>query len=210
MRDRNHFVSLDVQGQESVGGHVHGGDSTPDSQPGERTGVCMDEPKKSMAEVLTALRKLTVPELQRRYEEVYGEPTSVKSKPYLWKRVGYRIQELAENTPPDTPEELERERQLVGMARIRWRDKPSRKGRKAVARGSRDPRLPPVGSVLRRFHDGVEHAVMVLPDGFEYQGQVYPSLTKVATMIAGTKWNGFSFFHIGAHGARRRRVDEQG
>ena len=154
---------------------------------------------------LIALRDMTVTELQKRYEEVFGKSTRVTSRHFLWKRVGYRLQEIAENVPPVSPAQLEREQQLVGMARIRWRDKPSRKGRKAVARGTRDPRLPPVGSVLRRIHNRAEHTVMVLPDGFEYQGQVYPSLTKVATLIAGTHWSGFAFFNLNG-----RRVQKGG
>jgi hypothetical protein len=41
--------------------------------------------------------------------------------------------------------------------------------------------------------------VIVLDDGFEYEGQRYPSLTRIATLITGTHWSGPVFF-----GLRRR------
>ena len=36
--------------------------------------------------------------------------------------------------------------------------------------------------------------VKILADGFEHQGQVYPSLSAVAKAITGSHCNGFLFF----------------
>jgi hypothetical protein len=36
----------------------------------------------------------------------------------------------------------------------------------------------------------------VLADGFEYDGQRYESLSKVARAISGTNWNGYLFFSL--------------
>jgi hypothetical protein len=58
----------------------------------------------------------------------------------------------------------------------------------------RDPRLPPPGAVLTRVHDGVEHKLIVLADGFEYRGERHRSLSKIVRIITGTPWNGFLFF----------------
>ena len=55
----------------------------------------------------------------------------------------------------------------------------------------RDPRLPKVGTVLRKTHRGIEHEITVLADGFEWNGQTYRSLSKIANEITGTTWNGF-------------------
>jgi hypothetical protein len=55
----------------------------------------------------------------------------------------------------------------------------------------RDPRLPPVGTVIHREHDGVVHEIRALKDGFEYQGRHYTSLSTIAREITGTSWNGF-------------------
>ena len=40
------------------------------------------------------------------------------------------------------------------------------------------------------------HRVMVLADGFAWNGQTYDSLTKVAFAITGTRWNGPRFFGL--------------
>lgn len=43
-----------------------------------------------------ALGNLTVPELKRRYAEVFGEPTRTNHKQYLVKRIVWRMQALRE------------------------------------------------------------------------------------------------------------------
>jgi hypothetical protein len=39
--------------------------------------------------------------------------------------------------------------------------------------------------------------VTVLPDGFDYDGERYKSLSAVAKAITGSHMNGFRFFQIG-------------
>jgi len=52
------------------------------------------------------------------------------------------------------------------------------------------------GTVLIREHEGKRHHVMVVPDGFAWSGKTYPSLSRVAYAITGTKWNGPRFFGL--------------
>jgi hypothetical protein len=52
------------------------------------------------------------------------------------------------------------------------------------------------GTVLVREWNRQSHRVMVLADGFAWNGQSYDSLTKVAFAITGTKWNGPRFFGL--------------
>jgi hypothetical protein len=52
------------------------------------------------------------------------------------------------------------------------------------------------GTVLVREWDRQSHRVMVLADGFAWNGRTYDSLTKVAFAITGTKWNGPRFFGL--------------
>lgn len=52
------------------------------------------------------------------------------------------------------------------------------------------------GTVLVREWGGQQHRVMVLADGFAWQDNVYPSLTKVAFALTGTRWNGPRFFGL--------------
>ncbi|MEO5351564.1 MAG: DUF2924 domain-containing protein, partial [Magnetococcus sp. YQC-3] len=56
--------------------------------------------------------------------------------------------------------------------------------------------MPVVGTRLLREWKGVQHSVTVTPNGFEYQGRPFRSLSAVAKAITGTQWNGFLFFGI--------------
>ena len=49
-----------------------------------------------MIEQIAALKKMTVSQLRERYAEVFGEASKSRNKAWLYKRVAYRIQELAE------------------------------------------------------------------------------------------------------------------
>jgi hypothetical protein len=53
-----------------------------------------------------------------------------------------------------------------------------------------------VGTVLIREWDGQLHRVMVLADGFAWNDKMFPSLSKVAFAISGTRWNGPRFFGL--------------
>ncbi|MEY9700402.1 hypothetical protein ABIF50_000557 [Bradyrhizobium diazoefficiens] len=52
------------------------------------------------------------------------------------------------------------------------------------------------GTVLVREWDRRPQRVMVMADGFTWNGQTYDSLSKVAFAITGTKWNGPRFFGL--------------
>jgi Protein of unknown function (DUF2924) len=52
------------------------------------------------------------------------------------------------------------------------------------------------GTVLVREWDRRSQRVMVMADGFAWNGQTYDSLSKVAFAITGTKWSGPRFFGL--------------
>jgi Protein of unknown function (DUF2924) len=52
------------------------------------------------------------------------------------------------------------------------------------------------GTVLVRDWDRQWQRVMVMADGFAWNGQTYDSLSKVAFAITGTNWNGPRFFGL--------------
>jgi hypothetical protein len=52
------------------------------------------------------------------------------------------------------------------------------------------------GTVLIREWDGAPQRVMVLADGFAWNGSTYKSLSQVARAITGTRWNGPRFFGL--------------
>jgi hypothetical protein len=56
--------------------------------------------------------------------------------------------------------------------------------------------LPPPGTYLEREYKGRRVIVKVLVDGFEFDGEIYRSLSAIAREAKGTKWNGFLFFNL--------------
>ena len=55
---------------------------------------------------------------------------------------------------------------------------------------------PQPGAMLTREWNGVTHRVMVLEDGFAWNGQKHNSLSVIAQMITGTRWSGPRFFGL--------------
>ena len=60
------------------------------------------------------------------------------------------------------------------------------------------PRRIKSGANLVRHWKGQSHRVTVLEDGFAYQGKPYESLSEIARLITGTRWNGPKFFGLRA------------
>lgn len=52
------------------------------------------------------------------------------------------------------------------------------------------------GTILMREWNGRPHRVMVVDQGFAWNGKTYDSLSKIAFAITGTKWNGPRFFGL--------------
>jgi Protein of unknown function (DUF2924) len=52
------------------------------------------------------------------------------------------------------------------------------------------PKRVKSGAVLLRLWKGKSHGVMVLDDGFSFEGCTYKSLSEIARKITGTRWNG--------------------
>ena len=154
---------------------------------------------------LAALQRLTVKELRNRYAEVFGEPTNANNRAWLVKRLAWRLQALAEG---DLSERARRRAaELASDADLRMNPP---KAPPAVPVQERttahvlafkpDDRLPPPGTVLTRRYKGEVLQVKVLPHGFEYEGEVYGSLSAVARAITGSHCNGYLFFRMGGKG----------
>lgn len=59
------------------------------------------------------------------------------------------------------------------------------------------------GTVLVREHGEVVHRVMVLDEGYAWNGKTFSSLSAVAKAITGTNWNGQRFFGLDKRKAAR-------
>ena len=53
-----------------------------------------------------------------------------------------------------------------------------------------------LGTILMREWDAQAYRVMVVDEGFAWNGKTYDSLSKVAFAITGTNWNGPRFFGL--------------
>jgi hypothetical protein len=60
---------------------------------------------------------------------------------------------------------------------------------------SSEPRLKPGTRLIREWR-GRTHTVIVLDDGFEFEGRPYRSLTQIAAAITGAHWSGPRFFGL--------------
>lgn len=72
---------------------------------------------------------------------------------------------------------------------------PEAAGTRAADLNRRSVSLRP-GTVLGREWRGRMQRVAVLADGFAWNGKTYPSLSKAAFAITGTRWNGPKFFGL--------------
>jgi len=76
-------------------------------------------------------------------------------------------------------------------------------GRLAAERNHRQTELRP-GTLLTREWDGHLQQVMVLADGFAWNGKTYRSLSKAAFAITGSRWSGPRFFGLDQPPSERR------
>src|SRR5215210_6671224 len=137
---------------------------------------------------LAALQTLPTAELKRQWRELFGTEPPPFNRPYLQSRLAYRIQELAYGgLRPETRARLEALGEQLD-------------GGNVVLRRVRADGRPIAGTRLVREHGGVEHTVTVLPDGFEWEGRPYRSLSAIARAITGTRWNGWTFFGLRQRG----------
>ena len=133
---------------------------------------------------LAALRTLPTAELKGQWRELFGTEPPPFNRPYLQSRLAYRIQELAYGgLKVETRARLEALGEQLD-------------GGNVVLRRVRADSRPLAGTRLVREHAGVEHTVTVLPDGFEWEGRPYRSLSAIARAITGTRWNGWSYFGL--------------
>jgi len=132
---------------------------------------------------LDRLATMPIARLRVRYREVFRtEPPKAFGPDLLRRSIAHRIQEKAYGG-------LSRPAQrLLDQAMKAFAAKPA--GKIVLPR-----RIKP-GSVLVREWKGRSHRVMVLADGFAYEGNVYSNLSEIAVLITGTKWNGPRFFGL--------------
>jgi hypothetical protein len=142
----------------------------------------------SVQDEIVHLRGLDLKGLRARWQSVLQRPAPDHlPRHLLFAIIAYRIQ-------ADRFGDLDHEiRQLLD------RTNPKETGAGMSARlisfDQKGSELTP-GTVLVRDWDQRSQRVMVMSDGFAWNGQTYDSLSKIAFAITGTKWNGPRFFGL--------------
>jgi len=144
-----------------------------------------------------ALRQMTVGELQIEWQRLYGEPSRSRNRDFLWRRLAWRVQELALGGLSERARARLEELAPDGFVRART---PS-VGRDVtepapVEKRVRDMRLPSPGTVISRRWRDRDLRLVVRADGFELDGVVHRSLTEAARAATGSHWNGKLFWGV--------------
>ena len=133
---------------------------------------------------IDALDKKSLSELQGQFEELYGFVPGDTNAKNLRQRIAYRLQEITLGGLCEADVALlERIADADPLANL----KPEGDSRQPCSRGTR----------LKRVWQGKEYEVLVLGNGrFVLAGREYTSLSAVAKVITGKKWNGRLFFGV--------------
>jgi hypothetical protein len=142
--------------------------------------------KTSISDEIAHLRGLDLKGLRSRWRSVFQRlPPDHLPRHLLFAIIAYRIQ-------ADRLGDLDHETRQV-LDRTDTKDTGTTMSARLVSFDQKRTELTP-GTVLVREWDRHSHRVMVMADGFAWNGQTYDSLSKVALAITGTKWNGPRFF----------------
>jgi Protein of unknown function (DUF2924) len=144
--------------------------------------------KVSIEDEIAHLRGLDLKGLRLRWlSEFRRPPVEHLPRHLLFAIIAYRIQATRlGDLDPATMQVLDRTAPMESGAAMSAR---------LVSFDQKRTELTP-GTVLVREWDRQSQRVMVMADGFAWNGQTYDSLSKVAFAITGTKWNGPRFFGL--------------
>jgi Protein of unknown function (DUF2924) len=143
--------------------------------------------RESLDNEIARLRGLDVGELRARWHTVFRR----RAPPHLTRHLLFRI--LAYRLQADQLGDLD-----AGARRVldRIGSGPSEGIDRLVADLNRPRTELRAGTLLTREWDGDLQRVIVLADGFTWNGKTYRSLSNVAFAMTGTRWSGPRFFGL--------------
>ena len=146
--------------------------------------------KADLETALASLPGLPTEAARAAYRKLYRRsPPASFSRDLLIRAVAYKLQEQVRGgLSPETKLLLDR------LAR----------GKAQAARWIKP------GSTIVRSWGGQTHQVVVTPEGFLWNGSVHASLSEIARLITGTRWNGPRFFGLRPSPARESKAAESG
>ena len=132
-------------------------------------------------EALSRLAQLDLGELRELWCRLYNSEAAPRlSRELLVRAVAYRMQEVSSGGPRLA---LQRQLRQLGLEL-------QQTGRLRI-----HPELKPGTRLMRVWRDR-SYEVLVLDDGFSWQGTHYRSLSAIARKITGTAWSGPLFFGL--------------
>ena len=145
-------------------------------------------PKRPVEDEIAHLRGLDLRGLRSRWQSVFGRPAPAHlTRHLLFAVIAYRLQ-------ADCFSDLDHATRQVLDRTVAKEAEPAMAARLASFDQKRSALTP--GTVLVREWDRQSQRVMVMADGFAWNGQTYGSLSKVAFAITGTRWSGPRFFGL--------------
>ena len=125
-------------------------------------------------DLLEALPTMSKPRLRKLWQEQFGTPPKPKLCMVLMRPVlAYRIQEGIYGAGPKAALHQHIPKHTISdAAKPRYKQ----------------------GTRIVREWKGKVHEVAVTPEGYEYRGEIYKSLSPIANRITGTRWSGPVFF----------------
>ena len=145
--------------------------------------------RRTIEDEIAHLRELDLKRLRARWQNEFGRlaPEHLTRHLLFW-IIAYRLQ-------ADRLGDLDAETLKV-LKQAAWKEDPASAVSENLAQLDQRRFAPPPGTVLVREWERTSHRVMVMPDGYAWNGKTFDSLSQVALAITGTKWNGPRFFGL--------------
>jgi hypothetical protein len=132
---------------------------------------------------LDRLATMPIAQLRLRYAQLFRtDPPKAFGPDLLRRSIAHRIQEKAYGGLSRSAQRL-----LDQMMKAH--------GAKPGGRIVLPRRIKPGSMLIREWKDK-SHRVVVLAEGFEYDGRTFANLSEIAVLITGTRWNGPRFFGL--------------
>lgn len=153
------------------------------------------EPNPEVEAELKRLPATAIFELRKRYRDLFkSEPPKAFGPDLLRRSIAHRIQEKTYGGLPSPMKRL-LDRLVKGAAA------------NPGARLELPRRIKPGSELVRTWNRRI-YRVIVTQDGFAYDGKTFASLSEIATLITGTKWNGPRFFGLRSTTSGSRDADD--
>lgn len=144
----------------------------------------MNEVDLSVVKRILKLQTMTIQELDKVWCTMFTHKPEIASRKYMVAKLACKIQEQVYGALDSETENKIKTCAKKATGKTTSADKTTRKF------------CPMIGTMItKKYHDKI-HEVMVVNEGFSYEGMVYKSLSAIATKITGTKWNGLKFFNV--------------